>query len=105
LLIGQAYDDHDLIFCNPDGTPANPRRLLRQFQRRLQHAGLPQVRLHDLRYSFATMLLELGKSPKTVQTLLGHSRISITLDIYSHVSLETETKAVTMLSTALQVAR
>jgi integrase len=41
LLIGQAYDDHDLIFCNPDGTPVNPRRLLRQFQRRLQHAGLP----------------------------------------------------------------
>jgi integrase len=51
------------------------------------------------------MLLELGESPKAVQTLLGHSRISVTLDIYGHVSLETETKAVTMLSTALQVVR
>jgi integrase len=51
------------------------------------------------------MLLELGESPKTVQTLLGHSRISITLDIYSYVSIETETKAVTMLSTALQAGR
>jgi site-specific recombinase XerD len=68
----------------------------------LHDAGLPPARLHDLRHSFATMLLELGESPKTLQTLLGHSRISITLDIYSHVSLETEAKAVAKLTAALQ---
>jgi integrase len=105
LLLGEAYQDHGLVFCRPDGTPLNPRTFLARFQRMLQIAGLPQVRLHDLRHSFATMLLELGENPKTVQTLLGHSRISITMDIYAHVSLETETKAVAKLIAALQGSR
>jgi len=47
-------------------------------------------------------MLELGESPKTVQTLLGHSRIATTLDIYSHVSLELETRAVARLDAALK---
>jgi integrase len=102
---GEGYQDQGLVFCHPDGQPLNPRFLLRQFQRLLQHAGVPRARLHDLRHSFATLLLELGESPKTVQTLLGHSRISITLDIYSHVSLDLETRAVAKLTTALQGGR
>jgi integrase len=67
----------------------------------LQQAGLPPLRLHDARHSFATMLLELGESPKTVQTMLGHSSVSITLDIYSHVSLELETRAASRLNATL----
>ena len=46
-------------------------------------------------------MLELGESPKTVQTMLGHSRVAITLDRYSHVSLELEKKAVAKLNAAL----
>jgi len=105
LLLGEVYHDDGLVFCNADGTPYNPRTFLRQFQRLLQVAGVPKVKLHALRHGFATMLLELGESPKTVQTLLGHSRISITMDIYAHVSLETETKAVAKLTAALQGGR
>jgi integrase len=71
----------------------------------LQTAGLRLVRLHDLRHSFATILLELGENPKTVQTLLGYSRISITLYVYSHVSLDTEAKAVANLTAALRGGR
>jgi integrase len=105
LLFGEAYRDHGLVFCAPDGQPLNPRFMLQQFQQMLQVAGLPHARLHDLRHSFATMLLALGKNPKTVQTLLGHSRIGITLDIYSHVSLDLETRAVAKLTAALQRGR
>jgi integrase len=105
LLFGEAYQDHGLVFCAPDGQPINPRLVTRQFQRLLQAAGMPHVRFHDLRHSVATMLLELGESPKTVQTLLGHSRINITLDIYSHVSLDLETRAVAKLTAALQGKR
>ena len=50
-------------------------------------------------------MLELGESPKTVQTMLGHSRVAITLDIYSHVSLELEKKAAAKLNAALMGKR
>jgi integrase len=102
LLLGQAYQDHGLIFCREDGRPLNPKVFLVQFQRTLQQAGLPKVRVHDARHTFATLMLELGESPKTVQTLLGHSKIATTLDIYSHVSLELETRAVARLDAALK---
>jgi integrase len=64
-------------------------------------AGLPPSRIHDARHTFAILMLELGESPKTVQTMLRHSRVAITLDIYSHVSLELEKKAAAKLNAAL----
>jgi len=51
------------------------------FKKVLAQAGRPDIRIHDARHTFATMMLELGESPKTVQTRLGHSRVGITLDI------------------------
>ena len=57
----------------------------RSFKPILQRAGLPRIRLHDLRHTCATILLMAGKHPKFVQELLGHASISITLDTYSHV--------------------
>ena len=83
--------------------PSDPRTFVARFQRMLQHAGLPKVRLHDARHTFATLMLDLGESRKTVQTLLGHSKIATTLDIYSHVSLELEAWAVARLNAALKV--
>src|SRR5262245_60554242 len=85
----------------PPGTPLDPREFTRHFHRVLQQGGLPSIRLHDARHTFATLMLELGESPKTVQTMLGHSSVSITLDIYSHVSLELEKRAASRLNAAL----
>jgi integrase len=101
LLLGPAYQDHSLVFCRPDGTPMDPERLPRTFARLLREAGLSPLRFHDARHTFATLMLELGESPKTVQTMLGHSRVAITLDRYSHVSLELEKKAAAKLNAAL----
>jgi integrase len=101
LLLGPGYEDHGLVVCQPDGRPIDPRNFLRYFKKALKLAGLPDIRLHDARHTFATMMLELGESPKTVQTILGHSRVAITLDIYSHVSLELEKKAAAKLNAAL----
>jgi integrase len=57
----------------------------RHFKPLLRKAGLPAIRLHDLRHTDATIVLMAGKHPKYVQELLGHASISITLDTYSHV--------------------
>lgn len=101
LMLGQAYADHGLVFCQADGKPIDPRTLNRYFSQALNRADLPPIRLHDARHTFATWLLEQGVSPKVVQTMLGHSSIAITLDIYSHVSLDLEKQAAATLNAAL----
>jgi len=50
----------------------------------LAKAGLPKIRFHDLRHTSATLLLSAGVHPKVVQERLGHSQISMTMDLYSH---------------------
>lgn len=95
---GEAWNEHGLVFPSEVGTPLNGRNLLRQFKGMLQRAGLPQsTRFHDLRHTAATLLLEQGMHPKTVQMLLGHSQVSMTMDIYTHVSLEEKKAAVISL--------
>lgn len=56
------------------------------FKRELAKAGLPRIRIHDLRHSAATLLLTRGVHPKVVQDMLGHSTVTLTLDTYSHVT-------------------
>jgi integrase len=74
------------VFPTMTGTPTSGTNLLgRYFKPLLKCAGLPAIRLHDLRHTCATVLLMAGKHPKYVQELLGHASISITLDTYSHV--------------------
>ena len=86
LLMGAGFTDHGLVFCRPDGGPLHPERFSRTFSRESAHAGLPVIRLHDLRHTWATLALSAGEHPKVVQERLGHANVSITLDVYSHVS-------------------
>lgn len=102
LILGGAYFNNDLVFCTEDGRPIDPRNFVRHFDRLVKAAGLPPIRFHDVRHTFATMMLELGQSPKVVQTILGHSRISVTLDLYSHVSLDLERQSTSVLDNALR---
>jgi integrase len=104
LLLGQAYEDHGLVFCAANGKPLDPVDFYRRFVRLLLRAGLPARRFHDARHTFATLMLELGESPKTVQTMLGHTTITMTLDIYSHVSLDLEKRAAARLNETLSLA-
>jgi integrase len=85
LKAGPAWEDHDIVFCDARGRFLDPNYLHRLFQQFLMEAGLLPMRFHDLRHSAATILLSMGVNPKVIQELLGHSRISVTLDIYSHV--------------------
>jgi integrase len=71
----------------------------RSFRPLLVRAGLPSIRLHDLRHSAATLLLSLGEHPKVVQERLGHSTIGVTMDIYSHVLPDMQRNAASKLDT------
>jgi integrase len=68
----------------------------------LKKAGLPVIRFHDLRHSAATLLLSLGIHAKVVQEMLGHTQISMTMDIYSHVLPSMQQDAVSRLNNLLQ---
>lgn len=103
LIIGEAYQDNHLVFCTADGRPIDPRNLLRHHEILLKQAGLSYVSFHDLRHTFATMLLEINEQPKVVQELLGHSKISITLDIYSHASIALKERAAAKLDEFLTI--
>jgi integrase len=84
-LLGKHLQLTDLVFSHPDGRPFRPNTVSRAFQQIARTVGLKGVRLHDLRHAHATILLQQGVHPKIVQERLGHSSISTTLDIYSHV--------------------
>jgi integrase len=80
------YEDQGLVFTSEVGTPLNRQNVTqRSFKPLLHHAGLPEIRFHDLRHTCATLLLGKGVHPKFVQELLGHATVAITLDTYSHV--------------------
>lgn len=93
LLFGNSYHDYDLIFCREDGKPVYPRTLALKFDKIIKNAEVPKIRIHDLRHTHATILMELGENPKIVADRLGHSSIRTTLDTYSHVtpSMQQET--------------
>jgi integrase len=73
------------VFTSGIGTPLEPRNLFRAFKALLCKASLPDIRFHDLRHSAASLLLAQGVPMRAVMELLGHSSISTTADIYSHV--------------------
>ena len=75
----------DFVFANK-GIPIKPDRVTRTFTRLSKEAGLPHIRLHDLRHTWATLALRNGVHPKVVQERLGHANISTTLNTYSHVT-------------------
>lgn len=85
LLLGPTYQDHGLVVTQDDGQPMSPHALSMAFLGLLRRAGLRQVRFHDLRHTHATHLGKMGVPAKVVSERLGHSTVSITLDLYSHV--------------------
>lgn len=85
LRFGELYEDHGLVACHEDGSLISPRLFAAWFTQRARDAGLPPIRLHDVRHSYATAALAAGVPAKIVSERLGHSSIAITLDTYSHV--------------------
>jgi integrase len=81
----ELWADEDLVFATSIGTPIEPRNLSRHFEALRERAKLRKVRFHDLRHGCASLLFELGVPLRMVMEILGHSQISTTSDIYTHV--------------------
>lgn len=80
---------------------APPPKSGRIYNQRVKHAALSGLRSHDLRHTAATLALQEGIHPRVVQEMLGHARISQTLDTYSHVSPNMQAEAAEKLDSAL----
>ena len=86
--------DLDLIFPNGAGQPINYSNLVqRHFRPALKNANLPMIRFHDLRHTFASLLIEQGENIKYIQTQLGHSSPTVTLNVYAHLMNSTNQRA------------
>ena len=105
LMLGPAFDDHNLVFPGPDGRPWPPDQITRAFSALVRRAGLAGLRFHDLRHTHATQLLRQGVHPKVVSERLGHATVSITLDLYSHVLPGIQKEAVEKIDVALRIAQ
>jgi integrase len=79
------YGDAGLVFATGKGTPLDAQNIInRFFKPLLKRAELPDMRWHDLRHTYATLLLARGTHPTYVQKSLGHASVQLTLDRYSH---------------------
>jgi len=83
---GERWNEQGFVFTNGQGGPLDGHNLARRhLPRILEEAGLPQIRLYDLRHTAATLALSAGVPVKVVSEMLGHSSVALTLDVYSHV--------------------
>lgn len=85
------YDENNYVVCKEDGSPYEPNYISRNYTRVMkqykvcEQLKIPYIRFHDLRHTYATMLLTADVNPKVVSELMGHSTVSMTLNTYSHV--------------------
>jgi len=82
---GAGWDEQGLVFSRENGSPIAPDSFTKRFRQLSREFGLPVLRLHDLRHTHASLLLQAGANPKVVSERLGHHSTAFTLDVYSHV--------------------
>ena len=94
VLRSQQEKTHsEYAFPSPNGGPISPDSVRNMLRRVLKRAGLPYVRFHDLRHTFATLALQNGVDVKTVSSILGHFSAGFTLDTYAHVTTTAQREA------------
>ena len=85
LLAGDKWEEHGLVFVGLRGRPLDPKDMLVELHGALEKAQLPRVGWHDLRRSCASLLAAQGVPPATAMLILGHSTITLTMDVYTSV--------------------
>jgi integrase len=105
LALGVRLTDEHHVVTREDGQPLQPRSLSHAFTKFMrEHAEIKRIRLHDLRHGHATALLASGVHPKIAQERLGHSSVSVTIDLYSHTVPNMQAEAVNRVDADLREA-
>lgn len=104
-LCGADYIENDYVCRWADGKPLDPSFVSNSFTRLVNRIGMPTIRYHDLRHSAASILVSLGCNVKEVSAFLGHSQVSTTLDIYSHLFNSASVDLMRRYDSALNSAR
>jgi integrase len=104
LRLGVRQTDSTFVYTREDGEPMQPHSLTNAWLKVLSKTNLPRIRFHDLRHAHATHLLSNGVHPKVASERLGHSRVGITLDLYSHVLPGMQEDAAARVDDALREA-
>jgi integrase len=103
LRFGKRLSDDDFVVTQADGSSLRPHSLGQEWVRFLARTrALPRIRFHDLRNAHATHLLASGVHPKVASERLGHSKVGITLDLYSHVLPNMQADAAAIVDGALR---
>jgi integrase len=105
LRLGMRPDGKTFVVTRADGNPLQPRSLTHEWVRLVVAKKLPRIRFHDLRHAHATHLLAAGVHPKVASERLGHSKVGITLDLYSHVMPGMQEDAVSKVDAAFRAAQ
>jgi integrase len=100
LALGATWQDHDLVFCTGLGTPIKPDKRKRDYDRLVALAGVPRIRIHDVRHTFTTHALAHGANVKAVSETIGHADVGITLRTYAHVLPEQRREVAAKVSAA-----
>ncbi|HVD04274.1 MAG TPA: site-specific integrase [Candidatus Dormibacteraeota bacterium] len=104
LAAGPAWQETGFVFTGQTGQPWTQNGALHAFQHQLAVAGIPKMRLHDLRHGCATLLLAKKVPARVVMEILGHSQISMTMNTYSHVVPDLLSDAAEAMDAALRPA-
>ncbi len=99
--LGRPLTLDDLVFANVEGKPLDPCVLSHDFARIAKRAGLRGVRFHDLRHTFASLMLLRGAKPKVISEALGHASVAFTMDTYSHIIEGMQEDAMALLDEVL----
>ena len=91
----------DLVFSGTKGKPIDPCTLTHGFAKIVRRAGLGKVRFHDLRHTFASIMLMKGAKPKVISEALGHASVAFTMDTYSHILSGMQEDAMALLDEVL----
>ena len=104
LKLGIRLDADGFVIAQADGSPYDPDSISKEWRLRIIRTALPRIRFHDLRHTHASQMLASGVHPKVASERLGHSRVGITLDLYSHVTEGLQDDAVALVDDAMAKA-
>ena len=98
-----SIDWSDIVFLCKKGSPVKNSTYDSMLFKLCDKIGLPRFSMHVLRHTFATRCIEAGMKPKTLQTILGHTNIGITMNLYVHTTEDEKIKEIDKISDALKV--